>query len=176
MKRSKLTSKPSQLPASSAVKDELGVIDDSMSAEKQEEEGEEESDGSCSPGGQGGEEEGVADSNDGSVASDSDSDHHHQDYSDEELDSDGEDDEARDGSHDGVEFSAKSTCYYNRGYNGSNDIHDKPIVVYGGLDHGHDQHEGRDQYHHPPGVTDWFICWYRIRFLIFFDAKYDYDQ
>ena len=45
-------------------------------------------------------------------------------------------------------------CMY-RGYNGSNDIHDKPIVVNGGLDHCHDQHEGRDQYHHPPGVTDW---------------------
>ena len=93
---------------------------------------------------QGGEEEGVADSNEGSVASDSDSDsdHHHQDYSDEEMDSDGEDEEERDGSHDGEEFSAKSTCYYNRGYNGSNDIHDKPIVVNGSLDHGHDQHEG----------------------------------
>ena len=108
MKRSKLTSKPSQLPASSAVKDELGVIDDSMSAEDQEEEEEEKevmTDGSCSPGGQGGE-EGVADSNEGSVASDSDSDndHHHQDYSDEEIDSDGEDEEERDGSHDGAEF------------------------------------------------------------------------
>ena len=107
MKRSKLTSKPSQLPASSTVKDELQVIDDNMSAEDQEEEEEEEvmTDGSCSPGGQEGEEEGVADSNEGSVASDSDSDHHHhRDYSDEEIDSDGEDEEERDGSHDGAEF------------------------------------------------------------------------
>ena len=106
MKRSKLTSKPSQLPASSAVKDEVGVIDDSMSAEDQEEEEEEVmTNRSCSPGEEGGE-EGVADSNEGSVANDSDSnsDYHHQDYSDEEMDSDGEDEEERDGSHDEAEF------------------------------------------------------------------------
>ena len=63
-----------------------------------------------------------------------------------------------------------------RGYNGSNDIHDKPIVVNGGLDHCHDQHEGRDQYHHPPGVTDWWICWYKNQFLVSFNAKSNYDQ
>ena len=72
-----------------------------MSDEEQEEEGEM-ADGSCSPGGLGGG-GGVADSTEGSVASDSVSDHH-QDYSDEEIDSDGEDEEERDGSHDGAEF------------------------------------------------------------------------
>lgn len=80
-------SKASQLPVSSALKDEEGAIN-SMSDEGQETELT--TNGSCSPGG------GVAGRTEGSDCD--------QDYGDEETDS-GDDCEERDGSHDGAEFS-----------------------------------------------------------------------
>jgi hypothetical protein len=103
VKRSKLISKVSQLPASSAVKEKLGVIN-SMSDGEQEEEGKVMSDGSCSPERGGGEEGGMADLIEGSAASNGDLHHQDDDYSDEEIDSDGEGSEERNGSHDGAEF------------------------------------------------------------------------
>ena len=45
----------------------------------------------------------------------------------------------------------------NTGYNSSNDFHDKFLLINGSLDQSHGQHEGCDQDHHPPGITQWFV-------------------
>ena len=44
-------------------------------------------------------------------------------------------------------------CHGLTGYNRSNEAYDEFVPVNGSLNHSHNQHEGGDQDHHPPGIA-----------------------